>query len=35
VFKARLDGLLGTLIYYQIWRLVALHATEGLELDDP
>ena len=35
VFKARLDGALGSLVYYQIWRLVALPVAGGLELDDP
>ena len=34
VFKARLDGALGNLIYYQIWRLVALHMAGWLELGD-
>ena len=29
VFKARLDGALGSLGWYEIWRLVALHVTEG------
>ena len=33
VFKARLDGALGNLVWYQIRRLVALPAAE--ELDDP
>ena len=35
VFKARLDGALGSLGWYWIWRLVALHVAEGLELHDP
>ena len=35
VFKVRLDGALGSLVYYQIWRLVALPVAEGLEIHDP
>ena len=35
VFKIRLDGALGNLILYHIWRLVALRAMRGLELDTP
>ncbi|MFV0989143.1 hypothetical protein QML32_30665, partial [Klebsiella pneumoniae] len=35
VFKARLDGALGSLGWYEMWRLVALPAAGGLELDDP
>ena len=35
VFKTRLDGPLGNLVQYQIWRLVALPVAGGLELDDP
>ena len=35
VFKARLDGALGSLVYYQMWRLATLLATGGLELGDP
>ena len=35
VFKARLDGAVGSLVYYQIWKLVALHVAGGLELCDP
>jgi len=31
----RLDGALGRLVYYQIWRSVALTVAEWLELDDP
>ena len=34
VFKDQ-DGALGSLVWYQIWRSVALPAAEGLELDDP
>jgi len=30
-----LDGALGSLGWGQIWRLVALHAAGGLDLDDP
>ena len=32
VFKARLDGARGSLVYYQIWRLVALPAAGGWSL---
>ena len=35
MFKARLDGALGSLGWYEMWRLVALPAAEGLELRDP
>jgi len=35
VFKARLDGALGSLGWYEMWRLVALYAVGGLELHDP
>jgi len=36
MFKARLDGVLGSLVCYQMWRLVALPPTRGgLELHDP
>ena len=35
LFKARLDGALGSLVYYQMWRLVALPVAEGLEIHDP
>jgi len=35
VFKTRLDGTLGNLIYYQIWRLAALLVAWGLKLDGP
>ena len=35
VFKARLDGALGSLGCCEMWRLVALHGTGGLELRDP
>ena len=35
VFKARLDGDLGSLGCYEMWRLVALPVAEGLELCDP
>ena len=33
VFEARLDGALGSLGWYEMWTLVALTASEGLELD--
>ena len=33
--KARLDGALGNLAQYQIWRLVALPEAGELKLDDP
>ena len=35
VFKARLDGALGSLGCCEMWRLVALHMTGKLELHDP
>ena len=36
VFKARLDGALGSLGWYYMWRLVALPVpVGGLELHDP
>ena len=35
VFKARLDGALGSLVWYEMWRLVALHLAGGLEIHDP
>ena len=35
VFKARLDGALGSPGWYYMWRLVALPAVGGLELRDP
>ena len=35
VFKARLDGALGSLVWYEMWRLVALPVVGGLELHDP
>ena len=35
VLKARLDGALGSLGWYEMWRLVALYAVGGLELHDP
>ena len=35
VFEARLDGALGSLGWYEMWRLVALPVAEGLELRDP
>jgi len=35
MFKARLDGALGSLLQCQIWRLVALPVAAGLELDEP
>ena len=35
VFMARLDGALGNLVWYQIWRLVALTVAGRVELGDP
>jgi len=35
VFKARLDGALGSLGWYETWRLAALPAAWGLELNNP
>ena len=35
VFQARLDGALGSLVQYEIWKLVALPVSGGLDLDDP
>ena len=35
VFKARLDWALGSLIWYEMWRLVDLPVVGGLELHDP
>jgi len=35
VFKTRLDGVLGSLVRYQIWRLAALPVPGGLERDNP
>jgi len=35
VFKARLDGALGSLGWYEMGRLGALPAAEGVELRDP
>jgi len=35
MFKARLDGALGSLGWSEMWRLVALPVAEGLELRDP
>ena len=29
VFKGRLDGALGSLGWYEVWRLVALHVAGG------
>ena len=34
VFKARLDGAMGSLVQYQLWRLVALPVAGELELGD-
>ena len=34
VFKARLDGALGSLGWYYMWRLVALPVVGGLDLHD-
>lgn len=35
VLKARQDGALGSLFYYQIWRLVILPVAGVMEPDDP
>jgi len=35
VFKARLDGALGSLGWYEMGRLVALPVAGGLEIHDP
>jgi len=35
VFQARLDGALGSLGWYEMWRSVALPALGRLELHDP
>ena len=35
VLKARLDVALGSLGWYELWRLVALHVVVMLELRDP
>jgi len=35
VFKARLEGALGSLGWYEMGRLVALPVAGGLELNDP
>jgi len=35
VLKARLDGALGSLGWYYMWRLVALPVVGRLELHDP
>ena len=35
VLKARLDGALGSLGWYYMWRLVVLPVAEWLELYDP
>ena len=35
VFKARLEGALGSLGWYSMWRLVALPVVGRLELDGP
>ena len=32
VFKVRLNGALGSMVWYQIWRLVALPAAGGWNL---
>ena len=34
VLKARLDGALGSLVWYEMCRLVALRVAARLELDD-
>ena len=33
VFKARLDGVLDSLVYYKRWRLAALPEAGALEFD--
>jgi len=35
VFKARMNGVLGSLIYYLIYQLATLPMAGGKELDDP
>ena len=35
VSNSRLDGALGSLGWYQIWRVVVLPVAGRLELDDP
>jgi len=35
LFEARLDGALGSLVGYYMWRLVALPVAEGLDLHNP
>jgi len=35
VLKARLDGALGSLGWYGMWRLVALPVVWGFEIHDP
>ena len=35
MLKTRLEGTMGSLVWYQIWRLEALPVAGGLELDDP
>ena len=35
VFKARLDGALGSLGCSEMWRLVALRVAGGLKIHDP
>ena len=35
VFKTRLDGTLGNLVYFQIWSFMALPVAGGLEPEDP
>ena len=35
VFKARLDGALGSLGWYEMWRLMVLSVVWRLELHDP
>ena len=34
VFEAMLDGALGSLGWYEMWRLVALPVVGGLEIPD-
>jgi len=35
MFKARLGGALGSLGWYEMWRVVALHVVGELDLHDP
>ena len=33
--EVRLDGALGSLVWYEMWRLMALPAAGEVEFDDP